>query len=286
MRLSMFISRHTPDKLGDRIAWALAGMVCRFKPGIYGILRANLGQVIGFDSEKALNQTARQVFYTAVRSYYDLYRVMQLPREEAVATVELTESARQVTSWMRKRERGAVMVFPHLGNFDLGGLALAAHIPELQMLTLPDPPAGFQLSNELRERSGLLVTPLTPGALRQAMRTLRAGGVLGVAGDRPVSELDEPVPFFGRPARVPSGHVRLALKTDAVLVPGCCFLSFETKTYTIHLDPPRELIRSGDRDRDTRVNMRWVLDALEEIIRERLGQWQMFVPVWTERMEA
>jgi KDO2-lipid IV(A) lauroyltransferase len=286
MRLSMFISRHTPEKLGDRIAWALAGMVCRFKPGIHDILRANLSQVLGSDSEEALYQATRQVLYTAVRSYYDLYRVMQMPREEAVATVELTESAKEVTSWMRKRERGAVMVFAHLGNFDLGGLALAAHVPGMQLLSLPNPPEGFQLANELRESSGLSVTPLTPGALRQAMRNLRAGGVVGVAGDRPVSELDEPISFFGRPARVPSGHVRLALKTDSVVVPGCCFLSFETKKYTIHLDPPQELIRTGDRDEDVRVNMRWVLDALEEIIRERVGQWQMFVPVWTEQMEV
>jgi KDO2-lipid IV(A) lauroyltransferase len=282
----MFISRHTPEKLGDRIAWTLAGLVCRVKPAIYGIVRANLGQVIGFDLETELHQTTRQVIYTAVRSYYDLYRVLQLPHDEAVATVELTESARKVTSWMRKRERGAVMVFPHLGNFDLGGLALSAHVPKMQQLSLPNPPAGFQLANEIRESSGLSVTPLSPGALRQAMRTLKDGGVVGVAGDRPVSELDEPVPFFGRPARVPSGHVRLALKTGAVVVTGCCFLSPETKKNTIHLDEPRELIHTGDSDEDTRVNMRWLLDALEEIIRQRLGQWQMFVPVWPEQGEV
>jgi lauroyl/myristoyl acyltransferase len=285
--LSMFISRHTPPALGYRLASLLAGMVCRFKPAVYHIVRANLSQVLDPDAgEAVLHQTTREVFYTATRSYYDLYRAMQLPPEEMVATVELTEGAQAVARSTWDSEAGTVIVFAHLGNFDLGGPALAAHLQEIQLFSLPNPPAGFQMANEMRRGSGLIVTPLCPAAIRQAIRRLKAGGVVGVAGDRPVSDLDEPVPFFGRPARVPSGHVRLALRTGANIVMAYIYLSSETQEYILHIDPPLELIRTGDRNEEIRLNMRLVLDELEAIIRRWPSQWQMFVPLWPEQPEA
>ena len=107
-----------------------------------------------------------------------------------------------------------------------------------------------------------------------------------MAGDRPVSELDEPISFFGRPARVPSGHVRLALKTDATVAVAYCVLSSETKKYTAHLEPPMDMIRTGDRDEEVLLNMQRILEELERIIRRWPEQWQMFVPVWPELLEA
>ena len=98
--------------------------------------------------------------------------------------------------------------------------------------------------------------------------------------------MDEPVPFFGRPARVPSGHIRLALKTGAVVVVGYCILSPDTQRDTIYLNPPLELVRTGDREEETQINLRRVLDVLQDAIRRWPGQWQMFVPVWPQLDET
>jgi len=147
---------------------------------------------------------------------------------------------------------------------------------------LPNPSPGFERANELRRLSGAQVTPLSTAALRQAIELLRHGGVLAVAGDRPVSEIDPPIPFFGRPARVPSGHVRLAGKTGAAICLFYCLYSPEAGRYTLHLEAPLELLRGRDREETVQHNMRQVLDALEVVIRGWAGQWQMYVPVWPE----
>jgi lauroyl/myristoyl acyltransferase len=147
---------------------------------------------------------------------------------------------------------------------------------------VPDPPPGFQLLNESRSRSGVTVTPLSSTALRQAIRLLRRGGVVSVAGDRPVSDLDDPVPFFGRPARVPSGHVRLALSTGAAVAVAYCILSPDRQRYVAHLEPPMDLIRTGNREEEIQLNLRQILNALERVIRSWPEQWQMFVPVWAD----
>ncbi len=44
--------------------------------------------------------------------------------------------------------------------------------------------------------------------------------------------------------------------------------------------PPLELVRTGDRDRDARINAQQVLEVAEQWIRETPEQWLMYHPVW------
>ncbi len=287
MRLAMLLSQYTPERIGHQLSWWAATTVSRLRPAVYRVVESNLGPVLGgAENHQTLDHTARKVLYLALRSYFDLFRALKLPDEKMAALVDVPEATKEVARSMWNRERGTVLVFPHLGNFDLGGHAILRLLPEMQLFTLPDPPAGFKLLNESRRRGGVKVTPLSTNALRDAIKLLRRGGVVSIAADRPVSDLDEPVPFFGRPARVPSGHIRLALKTGASVILGYCVLSPETKKYTMHLEPPMEMTRTGNRDEDLRLNMQRVLNGLEAIIRDWPEQWQMFVPVWPELLTA
>jgi KDO2-lipid IV(A) lauroyltransferase len=235
---------------------------------------------------QTLERTTRGVLYTAIRGYVDLFRALRLSEEEMAALVDVPETTIAVARSLWNREGGSLIVFLHLGSFDLVGHAIVPHLPELQLLTLPDPPPGFEMLNESRRRTGVAVTPLSSASLRQAIKLLRRGGVVSVAGDRPVSDLDEPFPFFGYPARLPSGHVRLALKTGAVVSIAYCTLSPETQRYAIHLEPPMEMIRTGNRDEELKLNMERILATLERIIRCWPEQWQVLVPVWPQLLEA
>jgi phosphatidylinositol dimannoside acyltransferase len=287
IRLSMALSRRMSPGLGHRLAGWAATILSALKPGAYHVLAANVGHVLGPEAdERTLQQAVRHVFYMTVRGHLDLYRALNWPRQQLEALVEIPEASQAVMRSLWHQERGTVLIFPHVGNFDLGGQATASRLPEMQLLTLPDPPSGFQLSNELRRLSGVRVTPLTSGALRQAIRLLRRGGIVSTAADRPVSELDEPVLFFGRPARVPSGPVRLALKTGAAIVVTYCVLAPGGTGYVMHFEPAMAMIDTGDPVQDIQVNMRRVLDRMEAIIGRWLPQWQMYVPVWPQLGEA
>lgn len=286
-RLGMFLCRHVPRGAAYRLAGLAAGAVCRLRPGVYDIVQANLGQVMGTEAPaELLAAKIRAVFELAIRNYYDLFRTLQLPREQVATAVDLPPEVDTIAQAVIHSGRGVVLVMPHLGNFDLMAQAFGRYASRIQVLSLPNPPPGFELINEVRRQSGVEVTPLGPGALKQALRLLRAGGLVGIAGDRPVSELDEPVPFFGRPARVPSGHVRLALKAEVPIVLGCCAYVPETRRYALYLEPPMELVRSGDDDEDVKTNVLRVLERLEAMIRRWPEQWQIFVPVWPELVET
>jgi len=208
-----------------------------------------------------------------------------VPREQLSGLIKVPPWLFEAMHAVRDAGQGVVLVFPHVGNFDLAGQAVARYVPGVQVLTLPNPSPGFQRLNEMRRRGGAEITPLSPAALRQAVRNLRQGGAVAFGGDRPVSELDKPFPFFGRPARVPSASVRLALRTGAQVAVMAAAWDAEEGTYCLDVAPFLEMERTGDEDQDIALNMRRVLDALEGVIRRWLDQWFMFVPVWPDLME-
>jgi lauroyl/myristoyl acyltransferase len=283
-RLGMYLGRHTPAWFGHGFAQVAARLVCRARPAVYHVLTANLRQVLGPDAEdSAVRRTTRQAFYIALRSYYDLYHTLARSRQAVSDSIDLPESTQATLHDILHAGRGTVVVLPHLGNFDLVGQALAMHVPGFLAISLPNPPRGFELANELRRKGGIEIIPLSAAALRQAIARLRQGGIVAFGGDRPVSELDKPVPFFGRPARLPSGAVRLALKTGARIVVAYCVVDVHTEKNTLYLEPPLELIHTGSREEEVAVNMGRVVHAFEQAIRRWPEQWLMFVPVWPEQ---
>jgi lauroyl/myristoyl acyltransferase len=111
--------------------------------------------------------------------------------------------------------------------------------------------------------------------------------------------MDELVPFFGAPARLPTGHVRLALQTQSRIVVACCIMEKDGQTavgdasgvccYRIQFAPPIEMEAASDQEVVPRVseanirhNVQRVLEIIEQMIRQAPDQWLMFVPVWED----
>jgi len=136
--------------------------------------------------------------------------------------------------------------------------------------------------DHMRTRTGVQCASINVPALREAIKRLRAGGIVLTGVDRPIGDEEEWVEFFGRPAPLPTGHVRLALKTDAIIFVARAYRDTQ-RGKVVQLSPPLEMVHSGDVDEDLRVNMRRVTAWLEEFIRAQPEQWGMFVPVWPEK---
>jgi phosphatidylinositol dimannoside acyltransferase len=285
LQLALSLSRWTPPAVARRTAGLLAAISAALRPEAVRNLRTNLGQVLGPAHAQDMNRITRKTLANFLQGYYDLFRAWHLPQEQLAALVRVPAWAMDGIRAAGAAGQGVVLVIPHVGSFDLVGQAVSTHLARLQVLTLPDPSPGFQSLNEMRRRGGAEVTPLSPAALRSAIRNLRRGGAVGVGGDRPVSELDRSFPFFGRPARVPSAPVRLALKTGSMVAVMASAWDAGSGEYCLDVEPFLEMERTGDEEVDLALNMRRVLDALERIIRRWLDQWYMFVPVWPELME-
>ena len=151
LQLAAFVSRHISPRSARRLARWAAAAVCRLQPEVYRIVRANLGQVLGpaAGAEEVEHRTC-QVFYHFVLGYLDFFRALKLPQEQVLPLVEVPEALLTLVRSERVKEKGLVLVMPHMSNFDLAGRVLASFIPNMQLIALPDPHPGSHSMSELR----------------------------------------------------------------------------------------------------------------------------------------
>ena len=181
--------------------------------------------------------------------------------------------------------KGLFILACHMSNFDLGGIALAQATPvPLQVLSLADPPPDVEVFNHLREQCHVMMTPISPQALRDAMARLRAGGAVVTGPDYPMDEDGPPVTFFGAPANLPTGYVRIPLRTGSLVM--TVAVCYRDGAYRVEANPPLTLRHTGDRGRDVMENLHRILAEVEAFIRERPEEWMMFKPVWKDDMPA
>lgn len=281
----MALSRYAPVWMGHAVARLIAEAINTFKPGVYWIVYANLRQVLGKEtSEKALHRTVQQVFRHNARNNYDLWHAVAHGPQEIQKGVHIPPEAWANLDRALQRGKGAIIVGTHTGNFDLGILALAARGHEVQVLGLAAPPAkGFTLMDEMRRKSGIRITPASVQAIREAIQRLRSGGIVLTGVDRPMGNATEArVPFFGRPALLPTGHVRLALKTDAAILVASPSYHPDQRRTVVNISPPLVMERTGDPEKDLKLNLQRVTEWVERSIRHQPGQWALFLPVWPD----
>ncbi len=282
-RLAFYMGKFFPPRAGNFIAGAAARMLVALKPDVYHVAKVNLRHVLGPDAtEEELHQLMYRLFQQAARSYYELFNNIGSGRVDVTQfkpPVRLSSEAELYLTRALASGRGVFIAACHMANFDLAGLALGQLMPvPLQVLSLADPEPGFEVFNQLREEGGALLTPISPASLRSAMRRLKEGGAVITGVDRPIGAGDELVEFFGAPARMPLGYIRIPLRTDCLVVTATA--RYTNGEYQIIANPPLEMIRTGDRARDQQVNVQRILAQFEEFIRQQPDQWMIFVPVW------
>jgi KDO2-lipid IV(A) lauroyltransferase len=94
------------------------------------------------------------------------------------------------------------------------------------------------------------------------------------------------VPFFGIPACTASGLARIALRTDAAVVPGFTIWDPGQQKYVLHFDPALDLIRSGNDDADVLANTALFTKVIEEYVRKYPDQWLWVHRRWKTRPEG
>ncbi|MEO6410127.1 MAG: lysophospholipid acyltransferase family protein [Burkholderiaceae bacterium] len=118
--------------------------------------------------------------------------------------------------------RGVVFMTPHLGCFEITAQAYAElYANSLAPATVLYRPArqGWlrELMAQVRQRAGLVTVPASLAGVRQMIRALRRGEVVGLLPDQvPPAGLGVWAPFFGRPAYTMTLAARLVQQTGAV----------------------------------------------------------------------
>jgi len=280
-RLAGAIVPHIPPRWGYPFFSFIGDLIYRFHSRARQIVQENLRHVLGHKSDKAaVEETSRQLFRNSLKNYYELFHQRTLSREEMRAS--LTVKGLEHIEEALAQGKGLVLVTAHFGSPD--GLIYLAPLFSYRMTAPAEhlkPERLFRYLVSLRKRGGITLLP-ADGPLLGLFRALKRNQIVVIAADRDTTESGIMVDFFGAPARLPDGHVQLAMRTGAKLA-----LAFGRReldnTYTIEIHPLLELEDTGDFKRDVRANMEKVVAGLERVIRQYPEQWLMFVPLWPAR---
>ncbi len=167
--------------------------------------------------------------------------------------------------------RGLLLLTPHLGSFEVSARACAERYPvPITVLYRPArKPWLRRLEETARARPNMATAPATLAGVRQMLRALKRGEIVGLLPDQvPPEGQGVWAPFFGRPAYTMTLAARLAQQTGAAVGLAWCERLPRGQGYAIHLVPVDGPLGDDDLAAATRVNQ-----AMEQAIRALPSQY-------------
>jgi len=184
----------------------------------------------------------------------------------------------------RRRGKGVLFLTGHMSAWELAPFAHALYGHPLHFLVRPIANRRVDaLINSYRCLSGNQPIEKNRSA-RAILRVLADGGTVGILADHNTS-LEEGVfvDFFGIPASTTSGLARVALRTDAAVVPG--FLSWDEgcRKYQLRFEPAVELARGSDEETNVRQTTARFTRVIQEFVCAHPDQWLWVHKRWKTR---
>jgi KDO2-lipid IV(A) lauroyltransferase len=267
-----------PPRAGYGLARSVGPLLYRFSPKLKRVLTHNMSRVLGLDADSERVQfVVRQAFVNIAKGHYDLFRLSRLSLDEIrdITQIEGQEHADCALA----RGKGVVLVSAHFGNVDiLGQMPLAYGVPFSAPALHIEPERMFRYTLRLRQSHGIRMFP-SDGPMMELFRALKRGEMVGLPCDRAVGDNTREVDFFGSPARLPDGPVRVALRTGAALIPAFG-LRMVDETFLVRIEPQIELPQTGDREANVAAGMEKVVEVMERYISQHPEQWLVAAPIW------
>jgi len=185
------------------------------------------------------------------------------------------------------RGKGVLFLTAHFGGWELSAFAHSLYGHWLHIVMRPmDNEYLDRLIQSYRTMHGNK-TVGKDDFVRGLLGAMKAGEVVGILMD---TNMTPPqgvfVNFFGIAACTASGLARIALRTDAAVVPGFTIWDEALGKYRLRFDPAVELVRTGDLEADIVANTQKFTSVIEEYVRKYPEQWLWVHRRWKTRPEG
>src|SRR5712664_4041004 len=187
----------------------------------------------------------------------------------------------------RARGKGVLFLTAHFGGWELSAFAHSLHGHWMHIVMRPmDNVYLNRLILQYRTMHGNKTVD-KDDFVRGLLSAMKAGEVVGILMD---TNMTPPqgvfVDFFGIPACTASGLARIALRTDAAVVPGFTVWDAQLRKYILRFDPAVELTRTGDDQADVAANTAKFTKVIEDYVRRYPDQWLWVHRRWKTRPEG
>jgi len=221
-----------------------------------------------------------EVFASYGEYWATSFRLARLSDRE-IAEGVMVDGIRNLDASLRTG-RGAILVLPHLGGWDVGGawMGVRGYAP-LVVVEQLRPELLHRWFTRQRARVGLRVLVPEPTTVVELLAALRRGELVGLVADRDLSGNGAPVTMFGAPTTLPLGPAVLALRSGAALHPAAVYAIGRGRHRAV-IRPPLELPAPGPlRARAERLTGALGVE-LERLISAAPTQWHLVQPYWQD----
>jgi len=185
------------------------------------------------------------------------------------------------------RGKGVLFLTAHLGAWELSAFSHSLQGHPLKIVMRPlDNIYLDRLLRQYRTMHGN-ETVDKDDFVRGLLSAMKNGETVGILMD---TNMTPPqgvfVDFFGIPACTASGLARIALRTDASVVPGFTVWDPVLRKYRLRFDPAVTLIRTGNDDADAVTNTGLFTKIIEDYVRRYPDQWLWVHRRWKTRPEG
>ena len=182
------------------------------------------------------------------------------------------------------RGKGVLFLTGHLGGWELSAFAHSLYGHPLSFIMRPlDNPYLDRMMRAYRTLHGNKTVD-KDDFIRGLLRAMKDGETVGILMD---TNMTPPqgifVEFFGKLACTASGLARIALRTDAAVVPGFTVWDAALGKYRLRFDPALTLIRTGDLEADITANTQLFTKVIEQFVRKYPDQWLWVHRRWKTR---
>jgi len=183
--------------------------------------------------------------------------------------------------------KGVLFLTAHLGGWELSAFTHSLNGYPLHVVMRPlDNIYLDRLTRHYRDMHGNKMVD-KDDFVRGLLSAMKAGETAGILMD---TNMTPPqglfVNFFEIPACTASGLARIALRTDAAVVPGFTIWDPVLRKYRLRFDPAVELVRTGDNEADILANTALFTNIIEKYVRKYPDQWLWVHRRWKTRPEG
>jgi len=271
-----------PRALARGFGIGLAGVVYLLHVRLRQVGMRNLALAFPEKSEVERARILRGEFASLGRQLAEVchFPVYTLENVEQVIVYDGLENYQRAYA----RGKGVLFLTAHFGGWELSAFSHSMHGHWMHVVMRPlDNEYLDRMTREYRTMHGNKVVD-KDDFVRGLLSAMKAGEVVGVLMD---TNMTPPqgifVNFFGIPACTASGLARIALRTDAAVVPTFTIWDSGLEKYRLRFDPPVELIRTGDLEADITTKTKKFTSIIEGYVRRYPEQWLWVHRRWKTR---
>lgn len=258
----------------QRLGAGIGALLWRTNGKTRRVVEDNLARCLPELGAAERERLGRETMIEAGKTLVETGPLWRWPRERVEAMVVDTPGFETLEDALAAGH-GAILLGPHLGAWELGGLMTAARTPTTIMYRPPREAALESLMVEARARFGAAMAPANLRGVRQALAALRRNELVAILPDQePARGEGVFAPFFGEPALTMTLVRSLMRRTGAPAFMGYAERLPAGRGFRIHYRPARQPL-----DAEAPVKAATALNReVEALARERLAQYQ-----WTYR---